>query len=729
MLILESFSRDASPWGAIPPAFKTELAQQLPAPLEFHEAALDTARAEAPEAEAAFAAYLHTLYAKREPNLVALIGGPAAQYWWRHRANLFPTTPVVLGGIDQRQLRALALSSNDTAVASHYDLRAVTEIVVRLFPATTNLAIVLGNSPMEQFWMAECRQAWQPFTNRIDFLWLNDLPFPDMCRRVAHLPPGTAIGYGALQVDAAGVPHGGLETLEQLCAVANAPVFGLSEEQLGRGIVGGWLVSGATQGRAMARAAGRILRGELPESLPAPAIGPVPMFDWRELQRWQVDERQLPAGSVVRFRQPSVWAQYHLQILAALGVILMQAATIVALLVHRARRRRAEADLRANQQFMELATSAGELGLWVHHVPPGTMRASPRFCSIFGFPPDSLVRFEDVIARIHPADRSQAEAVLQGAARPGQAFERESRLLMPDGTERWISIKGMALLDDRGQPLRTQGVVLDRTAWHEAEMAAQRHRNELRHVGRVHVLGQLSSALAHELNQPLGAILSNAEAAELFLRNGPAALDEVRAILADIRRDDQRASDVIHRMRALLQRHEMDPTLLSPGSLIESCMALTRPDAIERRVTIACVVAPALPRVRGDRVHLQQVLLNLLLNGMDAMKDCPVETRRLAIEARRDGHQTVEFTVSDAGYGIPPDRLERVFESFFTTKPTGLGLGLSISRTIIEAHHGRIWAVNNPGGGATIHFTLPAEEPGEVPNREGEARHESAICG
>jgi signal transduction histidine kinase len=344
VLILESFGRDFALWDAVPPTFKPELVQQLPWPIEFHEAALETARSDQAQAEPAFAEYLRALYAGRRPDLVVPIGAPAAQFLWRHRTGLFPQTPVLIGGIDQRMLSTLSLGSNDTAVVARMDMAACFEILWQLFPATTNLAMVLGDSPHERLWVAECRKAFQAYTNRLQIIWLNGLSFPEMCRRVASLPPGSAIAYGSLLVDAAGVPHEQMEALERLCTVANAPVLGTEEEELGHGIIGGSLVSGRALGLETARLAARVLRGEPPGSIAPPVIGPgPPIFDWRQLQRWHIADRQLPPGSIVRFRQPSAWERYRRYIVSALVIISAQAVTIMGLVVHRARRRAAEA--------------------------------------------------------------------------------------------------------------------------------------------------------------------------------------------------------------------------------------------------------------------------------------------------------------------------------------------------------------------------------------------------
>ena len=238
-------------------------------------------------------------------------------------------------------------------------------------------------------------------------------------------------------------------------------------------------------------------------------------------------------------------------------------------------------------------------------------------------------------------------------------------------------------------------------------------QHEIAHVGRVSMMGQLASALAHEINQPLGAILRNAEAAELFMQSKTPDLEEIRAILADIRADDQRAGRVIERMRALLKRHILDTQLLDLSELVGNVAELARPEATTRHVKLAANLPPNLPSVRGDRVHLQQVLLNLILNGMDSLNGGGPKSRRVTVVARVDAAQTVEIAVSDTGQGIAAEKLARVFDPFFTTKPDGMGMGLPISRTIVESHGGRLWAENNNGAGATFRFTLPSAEVGK----------------
>ena len=249
----------------------------------------------------------------------------------------------------------------------------------------------------------------------------------------------------------------------------------------------------------------------------------------------------------------------------------------------------------------------------------------------------------------------------------------------------------------------SRGFILNRQTRQELEDL----RTELARAGRVTALGQLASALAHELSQPLSAILRNAEAAELYL-NGPAPdLDELRAIVADIRKDDQRAGDVIEQMRALIKRRTLQMHPLSLSEVVEDVISLVHSDALARHVALDYVMTPGLPLVSGDRVHLSQVLLNLIINGMDAIQACPASTKRVVIEARPREAGSVEVAVTDSGPGLPPGLIDKVFDPFYTTKSGGLGMGLPISRTIIEAHGGRLWAEKSPAGsGLTFRFTL-----------------------
>jgi len=248
--------------------------------------------------------------------------------------------------------------------------------------------------------------------------------------------------------------------------------------------------------------------------------------------------------------------------------------------------------------------------------------------------------------------------------------------------------------------------IVDVTARKAAELAADRHRAELAHVGRLATMGELTASLAHELNQPLAAILSNAQAAQRLLSVTPSDLEEIREILKDIVYDDNRAGQVIQRLRALVRKEPPALAALDLATTLREVVLLLHSDAILRSSQVVLTVAPGLPAVWGDRVALQQVALNLLLNAFEAMRDRPAEERHVSVCAQVDAAGMVKVAVHDRGVGLG-DKVDLVFQQFYTTKPDGLGMGLSISRSIVEAHGGRLWAENNPEGGATFYFTVP----------------------
>lgn len=270
------------------------------------------------------------------------------------------------------------------------------------------------------------------------------------------------------------------------------------------------------------------------------------------------------------------------------------------------------------------------------------------------------------------------------------------------------------------QAVTIAALLVQRRRQHQAEAEILRQRAELAHVSRISMMGQLASALTHELNQPLGAILRNAEAAEVYLQAEHPDLEELRAILTDIRRDDKRAGNVIDRMRSLFKRQQLTSGAIDLRDLAEDTVAMARPDAEARHVKLKLEIAPHLKPAQGDRVQVQQVLLNLVLNGMDAMNTTPKTLRSLAIRVQETTNGNLQVSVSDRGSGIGPDNAMHVFEPFFTTKSNGMGMGLAISKTIMEAHGGEIWMTSCGMAGTTFNFLLPPAgfdriKPGDLP--------------
>jgi len=409
-------------------------------------------------------------------------------------------------------------------------------------------------------------------------------------------------------------------------------------------------------------------------------------------------------------RVPYVGSIFFMGLIAVMGYEL-SGETVRASLLDR-KLQESEAGLHEIEERMRLAVEGADFGIWIWDLARNEIWATDKWRALFGFGETESLEMDRILERIHLEDRDAVRLLLRKVTEGDGSYEAEYRVVRPSGEVRWIGSRTRVEFDGAGKPILVRGVSHDITGRKEAEQETQNLRREIAHVGRVSLMGQLASALAHEINQPLGAILRNAEAAELFLQNASPDLEEIRAILADIRKDDQRAGSVIDRMRGLLKRGNLDKRPVDVGELAGEVVALLRSDAAARHVKLELAVADHLPLVCGDPVHLQQVLLNLIVNGMDALDGANAGERRVRVTASLHGPQAVEIAVSDSGRGIPVDKLTHIFDPFFTTKPNGMGMGLPISRTIIEAHNGRLWAENKSAGGASFRFTLPIVEGG-----------------
>jgi PAS domain S-box-containing protein len=327
------------------------------------------------------------------------------------------------------------------------------------------------------------------------------------------------------------------------------------------------------------------------------------------------------------------------------------------------------------------------------------------YCRYFGRPREELLgrSFLDLLpesARVATGEH------VQSLVRNPRVIANEHEVLRSDGSIGWQQWLNHAVRGRDGRVMEFQGIGRDITDRKHAEDADRR----LAQAGRLALMGELTASIAHEINQPLGAILSNSDALEMLFEAGRARPAEIRAILSDIRREGLRASDVIRNVRSLVRPREMQMRAVDLCELAADVLRLAEAESRRRGVALEADMASSLPRVRGDHVWLQQLLLNLMVNGMDAMSDLPQSQRYLALRASRNGGTWVEVAVEDAGHGIAAEALPRLFNSFFTTREHGMGLGLSISRSIVEAHGGRIWAENNHAGGATFRFTLPTLE-------------------
>jgi signal transduction histidine kinase len=370
-------------------------------------------------------------------------------------------------------------------------------------------------------------------------------------------------------------------------------------------------------------------------------------------------------------------------------------------------RARAEEQARASEEQLAVAMDAVQLGRWEWEVGSQELSWSETTRRMYEVPLDAPVTSKTLDALVHPEDRHVLTAAAADAL-AGREIDAEFRVVFPDGRTKWILSRGRAIFGDDGRPVRLVGVKVDITARKRAELEIQEQRRTLAQRSREWVAGELSTALAHEVNQPLAAILCNASVAKRFLHNTPPDLRELGEIVEAIADDNREAASVITRFGALLKKEEPNWTAIDINELVGSFIDVARLDIMSRGVGLTRALAGSLPPVWGDRVQLQQVLLNLVINACEAMEGLAPETRRLHLATEFHPGPGVRVTVRDSGPGVPPDALERVFEPFVTSKRMRPGLGLAICSSIVSAHNGRLGIEHPPGGGAAFHFWLPA---------------------
>ena len=390
--------------------------------------------------------------------------------------------------------------------------------------------------------------------------------------------------------------------------------------------------------------------------------------------------------------------------------LLVTATPLMLLAVVIEEERRSKDALRESANLMGLAAEAGNLAMWVWDVSGNVVWMTEPGRSLFGLTPDARLDFAATFDRVHPEDRTARDEAIKQALQTRGEYEVEYRLQPADGMTRWIHGRGRCVAPDDGTGPKLFGVSMDITARKQAEALAAQKRAELEHVARVATLGELTTALTHELRQPLAAILTNANVVERLLHAPEPDLQEVRSTIADICEITERAGEIIGGLRAMLTRDSTGARLtnVDVNNVIRIVERIVHGDANLHRVTVDLDLSSDVRPVKGDSVQLQQVILNLMLNAFSAMSGTGLDgARRVVVRTQSLDTSNVLVEVQDSGPGIAPEELESIFDPFITSKTEGLGIGLSICRSIIERHGGKISAANNVDRGATFSITLP----------------------
>ncbi len=545
---------------------------------------LDMPRLSGQAHEDTLRAYLIGKYGPQPPQLVIAAGDLALGFLLKYRETLFSQSPLLHMGVSVAALeRRQPLPPDVVGIPIDYEFERTIEQALRWHPKARQVVLVTGSSTLDRAFEARLRAAMPRFAERARAEFLAALPRAVVLQRLRELPPDAVVFTPGFFADGEGRPSSPRESAEAMAAASSVPVYGPFHTFLGIGVVGGFVTPFDSSGRKAGEIANLLLDGSSPASLQLPAVMPTVLHvDWRQLQRWGIDDDAVPREAVMMFRTPGFFESHRTEVGIGAVVIALQAALIGGLLLERRRRR-------------------------------------------------------------------------------------------------------------------------------SAEQSEQKQRYELNHASRLALAGEMTASIAHEINQPLGAILSNADTAELLLESEADRREELRAIVADIRRDDLRASQVIRRLRQLLAKQELEHQRFALDEMVRDSLPLLQAEATRRRITLELDIAAVPMPMLGDRTQIQQVLINLVLNAMDSVNGLPEPRRTVQIGLARSGGQ-LQLRVRDRGKGIAEEDRPKLFDSFFSTKQQGMGLGLSISRTLVQAHGGTI-RIEDPGGeGALFVVELPVHE-------------------
>jgi len=366
-----------------------------------------------------------------------------------------------------------------------------------------------------------------------------------------------------------------------------------------------------------------------------------------------------------------------------------------------------EEKLQRSEAYLAEAQRLSHTGSFGWRPSTGEILWSDETFRIFQYDRTTIRTVELILQRIHPEDAGLVKQIIERASHDGKDFDYECRLAMPDGSIKHVHVVARAVRDESGG-IEFIGAVTDITDRKQAEEALRQAQADLAHVSRVTTMGELTASLAHEVNQPITAVVADASACLRWLTRDDPDMEEARQSALRIVKDAARAADIISRIRLLFKKSIPQRELVDVNEVIREMIVLLRGEATRYSISIRTELAPDLPQVMGDRVQLQQVMMNLLMNSTDAMKDVD-GTRELAITSQPADNEAFVVTVSDTGVGLPLQQADQIFNAFFTTKPHGTGMGLSISRSIVESHGGRLWASGNSPRGASFYFTLPSK--------------------
>ena len=539
---------------------------------------------------------------------------------------------MVFTAVSPQNYGALQLPPNITGIISEFNLDKTLALAERLQPEASRLFVIAGSGEADRRWQSAARKTIEAHQRKFEVTYLFERSYANLVEEVSKISRDSIVMLLTVFADSEGNAFVPAHVAGSLSAISPAPLYAPYDTYIGNGSVGGFVETFESVGVRAADMALQILAGKDPATI-APQTNPGQAYrvDHRAMARWKLQESKLPPDTAVLFKEPTIWSEHRGAVVGAILIVALQSLIVGALLVQRRRRLRAENLLKESEERMTFAAAAANIGLWQFDRHRNELWATEHCRAMFGIARDAPLTRDTFLSAVHPDDLQTATQALKRSLETEQPAISDVRIVLPGGEVRWIRMRARSYQEDNGESEQRGGIFIDVTDQKSAEAETALQRVEIEHLMRVSVLGELSGSIAHEINQPLTAILSNAQAALHLLAQNSPDLAEVRDALEDIVHEDNRAGEVIHRLRSLLKKGERKTEYVNINDLVRSTVSLLHSELIGRDISLRLDLDHAPFLTRGDFVQLQQVLLNLVMNAMDAMASTPIAQRSIQI--------------------------------------------------------------------------------------------------
>lgn len=651
--------------------------------VEFYSESLDVDRFPGEAQQEHTRDFLREKYRERPPDLVIAAGGASLAFLVKYRDSVFSGIPVVHCAVSPAELDKLRPDDRIAGIPFVTNAAETLELALRLQPDTRQVAIIDGGNNAGLHAGSDLGTQFSAFEDRVTFRRLTNKSLADLRRELSELPDHTVVLYRSMFRDAGGNTFTPLAALRQIAPASRVPIYGYYDTFLGNGIVGGSMVTFESIGQGAARVALRILAGEeAPAAARAEIQAATPMFDWRQLQRWNISAERLPPGSVVRFRPLTLWEEHKNYVLGGLAIFAAQALTITLLLVQAGRRKQAQQALGETEKRAALAADAANLGSWIWDIPNNHLWTGERCKALFGFPADADLNNEDFRARVHPEDRAMRDQAMESALAGTGKYDPEYRVLLPDGTIRWLAAAARVEHDASGKPTRMLGVSMDITERHQAEETAHELGGRLINAQEVERT-RIARDLHDDLSQRLALISVELE---MFGQEPPAQAEVVSGRMREFSEAVKGLSSDVHRLA-----HELHPAKLDQLGLTAAVRGFCKELAAAHEIAIV-FEARDVPRALQDGVALclyrvtQEALQNVI-------KHSGATSAKVELAA---GEGQLQLRIYDDGSGFDP-----------STPPTKASLGLLGMRERVRMVGGLLTVQSQPGEGTRVEVVVP----------------------